>query len=213
MEERAEAAGAGAAGSRVLLHVYDLDARWSCASSVLKAANLGAFHAGIEVHGVEFSYSGGHTGDGVGLSGVVCSSPREHGAHKYRETIELGYTSLSQQACVDRCKRLGEAGWTRGRYRLLTHNCCHFAEELAGKLGARQLPRWIHGASRAIRHVLGDVDEIALVGCAWRCAGRISGAECWAWLSCVFSTSPSATAKTATGVRAGCIGCSGVVVL
>ncbi|PHJ15563.1 pppde peptidase domain protein [Cystoisospora suis] len=72
----------------VYLHVYDLDPTISkYVNKVMRPLGAGAFHAGVEVYGIEYCY--GQTCDDS--SGITINRPRKHPVHIYRETIVMGY--------------------------------------------------------------------------------------------------------------------------
>jgi|EP00927_Polykrikos_kofoidii_P040078 hypothetical protein len=141
----------------VLLHVYDLGPvsklllnSWA---SQQKDSKLGAFHCGIEVLGIEWSYQalGGYRGDeDKDITGVTWHQPRSHPRHVYRETLELGESPL----------RLGEIRkildellktWLAGAYHVITHNCTDFAETFAKLLlSPEPFPTWVHGIAKGL---------------------------------------------------------------
>ncbi|CAD2097917.1 PPPDE peptidase, putative [Plasmodium vinckei brucechwatti] len=72
--------------SMVYLNIYDLDPVSKVVNSVVKSIGTGAFHAGVEVYGFEYSFGyipGGQTG-------VMKTQPRYHPYHVYRESIPMG---------------------------------------------------------------------------------------------------------------------------
>ncbi|EUD72626.1 hypothetical protein YYG_02527 [Plasmodium vinckei petteri] len=71
--------------SMVYLNIYDLDPVSKVVNSVVKSIGTGAFHAGVEVYGFEYSFGyipGGQTG-------VMKTQPRYHPYHVYRESIPM----------------------------------------------------------------------------------------------------------------------------
>ena len=56
----------------------------------LEAIGTGAFHAGVEVNGVEYSY--GYAPD---RTGVFTCAPKGCKAHVYKDSLDMGATSKS----------------------------------------------------------------------------------------------------------------------
>ncbi|SCM24544.1 PPPDE peptidase, putative [Plasmodium berghei] len=69
----------------VYLNIYDLDNVSKVINSVAKPIGTGAFHAGVEVYGYEYSF--GYVSNGK--TGVMKSNPRYHPHHVYRESISM----------------------------------------------------------------------------------------------------------------------------
>mmetsp|Transcript_38979 Transcript_38979/g.84843 ORF Transcript_38979/g.84843 Transcript_38979/m.84843 type:complete len:441 (-) Transcript_38979:74-1396(-) len=147
-------------GIRVWLHVYDLGPVTGRLNEfVLRGANLGAFHCGIEVLGDEWAFQGFHDAwDDPTLSGVLRNEPRCHPAYLYRESVYLGKTPLDEDS-VDEILDSFTDAWPANTYHLVTRNCVTFAEELAAALQVPEpFPTWVRGAidvgkSPAIFHV------------------------------------------------------------
>lgn len=108
----------------------------------------GAFHAAVQVYGLEWSF--GWTGDGS--SGVFRCAPRANDDHRYSCTLLLGLTALTREQVYAVLARL-RSEWLGSQYELLSRNCCHFCEVFAAELGpgVAPVPRWINRLSRAGR--------------------------------------------------------------
>mmetsp|Transcript_14753 Transcript_14753/g.29090 ORF Transcript_14753/g.29090 Transcript_14753/m.29090 type:complete len:255 (+) Transcript_14753:134-898(+) len=153
--------------SEVWLHVYDLGPLSGRLNDlVLRGANLGAFHCGVEVLGVEWSFQGFHGAwDDPTISGVIWNEPRLHPNFLYRESVALGYTPLNREAVSEVLDRLRRE-WSASSYHLVSHNCLAFAEEFVSALGASELlPAWVRGASDACRGPC--VGAVASCGWHW----------------------------------------------
>mmetsp|Transcript_66103 Transcript_66103/g.123305 ORF Transcript_66103/g.123305 Transcript_66103/m.123305 type:complete len:345 (+) Transcript_66103:44-1078(+) len=126
----------------VLLHIYDLtrDASARKVNSVLTAMGAGAYHAGVEVFGVEWSF-GCEVGD-VGESGIFSVQPRGATDHHYRGHLPLGMTTKSHNEVMRILDAMGPR-WQSSAYDLLRHNCCHFCDEFCDELGVDGLPFWV----------------------------------------------------------------------
>lgn len=105
----------------------------------------GIFHAGVEVHGLEWSFGSGE--DGGSTSGISCHKPRQHPQHHFRQTVRLRRTWLSKSEITNILSAMLEE-YPGGSYDLLQRNCCHFADDLCSRLGAGCLPDWVHRLAR-----------------------------------------------------------------
>jgi len=149
----------------VWLHVYDLGpVTGRLNEMVLRSANLGAFHCGIEVLGDEWSFQGFHDAwDDPTISGVVRNEPRLHPAYIYRESLMLGHTPLNEDAIDFILDTLMEE-WPANSYHLVARNCVTFAEEFAQVLQAPEpFPTWVRGAVDACKAPPLE----ALTNCGW----------------------------------------------
>jgi len=139
----------------VWLHVYDLTDGFHLPilNSALRAAGAGLFHAGVEVHGNEFSFGmTRHCGTGI----YVCE-PKSNTGHSYRESILLGYTSTSRKELRKLTKEMKKE-WMGPSYRLISKNCIHFSSAFSQRLGVAEVPRWVFGMATLAKEL---VDGIA----------------------------------------------------
>jgi len=128
----------------VWLHVYDLTDGFHLPliNTALLNAGAGLFHAGVEVHGNEFSFGmSRHVGSGM----YICE-PKRNTGHSYRESILLGSTSLTRQELRKLTKAMKKE-WQGTSYRLLSKNCIHFSAAFSELLGVSEVPRWVFGMS------------------------------------------------------------------
>jgi hypothetical protein len=125
----------------VILHIYDVsvDERVQAVNEAFRAigAMSGAFHAGVEVLGREWSF-----GYSLRDSGVTFCDPKCNPNHRYREAIPMGTISLTSKEVLDIISELSEQ-WPGNHYDLLTRNCCHFADKLCGRFGLGPIPDWV----------------------------------------------------------------------
>jgi len=153
--------------AQVLLNIYDLGVRRSVRgmNSALRSFGAGAYHAGVEVHGVEWSYGAGleltyldgsivtdpadiaASGFVDSSSGIFACEPRRCEVHKYRESIVMGETDLTATAVEELLERSFE-DWAANGYDLTRHNCCSFAEAFCEELGVGSLPPWVARLAR-----------------------------------------------------------------
>mmetsp|Transcript_66985 Transcript_66985/g.160478 ORF Transcript_66985/g.160478 Transcript_66985/m.160478 type:complete len:355 (-) Transcript_66985:70-1134(-) len=125
----------------VVLHIYDLTRNESAknVNSVLTALGAGAYHAGVEVYGKEWSF-GCEAEEGE--SGIFSVPPRGATDHHYRGYLSLGMTTKSRND-VARILDAMAPEWMGTAYDLLRHNCCHFCDAFCAELGVDGLPFWV----------------------------------------------------------------------
>lgn len=142
----------------VILHIYDVfgDERVQKVNDVFRAVGSGAFHAGVEVFGQEWSY--GYTPYSTGL--VYCE-PKSNPAHRYREKIVMGATSLKEEDVENLLEEMARE-WPGTEYDLLLHNCCHFCDAFCIKLGVGPLPVWVTNLAGVGANLVAGVSGAAL---------------------------------------------------
>jgi len=112
----------GYPSSAVFINIYDL-LEWN---EFLYVVGLGAHHVGVQVYGVEFAYGSTESG-----SGVAECTPGYFPPQMWREQLALGMTSLSKEEVEVVVQRfMQDPQWSGTAYRLMSHNCIHFAEAL-----------------------------------------------------------------------------------
>eukprot|EP00271_Cylindrocystis_brebissonii_P002204 TRINITY_DN12613_c0_g1_i1.p1 TRINITY_DN12613_c0_g1~~TRINITY_DN12613_c0_g1_i1.p1 ORF type:complete len:358 (+),score=66.78 TRINITY_DN12613_c0_g1_i1:612-1685(+) len=132
----------------VSLHIYDITNSPSVKtnSAIVQINKItrdsmgigGIFHGAVEVAGGEWSY--GYCEKG---SGVFCCEPKSNPMYTFRETIELGVTPYDEERLSAMIAELS-AEWRGRDYDLLQHNCNHFCDALAQKIGAGKIPLWVN---------------------------------------------------------------------
>lgn len=139
--------------SQVYLNVYDLGDndtinRINAVSTGNNNMLLGGmFHAGVQVYCKEWCY--GLTVAGTGVAAIV---PRAHSQHKYRTTVPLSATALSEQEVASLIERMSSE-WRGDEYDLLHRNCLNFANALSQELGVGRIPGWVDRAPRAASEI------------------------------------------------------------
>eukprot|EP00928_Gymnodinium_smaydae_P074277 TRINITY_DN57344_c0_g1_i1.p1 TRINITY_DN57344_c0_g1~~TRINITY_DN57344_c0_g1_i1.p1 ORF type:complete len:358 (+),score=33.65 TRINITY_DN57344_c0_g1_i1:46-1119(+) len=133
--------------SLVTLHVYDVSTESvvSAANLVLKTIGTGAFHAAVEIGGVEWSYG---YNDSETRTGVFDCEPKKCDMHIYRESIEMGRTNLSSDEVDELLYRL-QKEWLGHQYDLLRRNCCVFSDTFCQELGVGPIPARIRNLAAA----------------------------------------------------------------
>jgi len=145
-------------GYPVWLHVYDLGpvSKW-----VLNSwSSEGAFHCGIDVLGVEFSFQAisALTEDDRTTSGLTWHHPKSHPRHVYRESISMG-SSPMRVADIGKLLEQLEKVWLARDYHCLRKNCTDFAQTLCQALKVPEsFPEWVHGVAKGFLKPAGSAD-------------------------------------------------------
>lgn len=124
--------------AQVTLHLYDLVEM----NTHLRCLGVGAFHAGVEVYLIEYSYGATIAGSGI----TTCEPMRALGC-PYRESVEMGHTALSPKELRALIRELG-GKWRGVSYDLLRQNCITFAAEFCRRLGVDSVPPWVTALPR-----------------------------------------------------------------
>ncbi|EEA06476.1 uncharacterized protein CMU_009680 [Cryptosporidium muris RN66] len=122
----------------VILNVYDLDSISGSFNRLTRIFELGAFHAGVEVYGIEYCY--GLTTDGS--SGLTVNMPRQHPTHIYRESITMGRTKYTRNEVKLLITRL-KYKWPGSEYNIFRRNCLNFADEFCQILEVGTIPNYV----------------------------------------------------------------------
>lgn len=127
--------------AKVRLNIYDVTSirAVSHANKLLKPLGTGAFHAGVEIHGVEYSFGYCDPEEG---SGIFPADPTGCEDHKFRESIDMGEVNLSEEEVEEILEKM-DGDWAGDSYDLLRHNCCHFSDALCVNLGVGHVPGWV----------------------------------------------------------------------
>jgi hypothetical protein len=122
----------GDRGVPVALNVYDLQARpdaRATGTSINGVMGFGAYHSGVVLFNMEFSFGGDPTGQGTG-TGVFVTAPRSClPAPQFHREHLIGYlpagtTQHQVMAVVNRIKN----DWPMNSYHILRRNCNHFSD-------------------------------------------------------------------------------------
>mmetsp|Transcript_13634 Transcript_13634/g.48130 ORF Transcript_13634/g.48130 Transcript_13634/m.48130 type:complete len:501 (-) Transcript_13634:263-1765(-) len=136
----------------VILHIYDVpsDPTALRINGMLRALGTGAFHAAVEVYGLEFSFGANHEGEGG--TGVFTCPPKGCEGHTYRESLSMGHSAMTEDEARAMIGRMSKA-WLAKDYDILRKNCCHFSDSCCEKLQVGNIPSWVRnlsGAGRAL---------------------------------------------------------------
>jgi len=150
----------------VTLHVYDVgtSGSGSIINRVLRPLGTGAFHCGVEVYGWEWSYSDHANPIFQEDTGVFSCKPRNCEGHSYSESIPMGKTATSEGEVLRLIQWL-EQEWRVEEYDVLSHNCCHFADELCRRLAVGSIPTWITNLAGVGASLAGAPGEVADTMC------------------------------------------------
>eukprot|EP00435_Cladocopium_sp_Y103_P062476 s2340_g24.t1 len=142
---------------RVFVRVYDLGKTFLTRWPNMVAKDYGAFHSGVEVYGMEWSF--GMTPDSWS-TGVAANVPGHHPDHSFRETLSMGFTNLSQGQVAEIIKEM-TAEWKGRTYDVLTRNCHHFSDELCRRLGVAPLPPWVNQLAGTTASAAGVIEGVS----------------------------------------------------
>mmetsp|Transcript_17474 Transcript_17474/g.31723 ORF Transcript_17474/g.31723 Transcript_17474/m.31723 type:complete len:223 (+) Transcript_17474:87-755(+) len=125
----------------VVLHLYDFTQykQFGMLNSFLNFAKRGAYHTGVEVYGLEWSFGGGQPWP---ETGVFCIEPVSAKNHIYRTPILMGYVSMPPmaiQAIIDQMAPM----YISADYDLFRKNCNTFCNEFCEKLGVGHIPSFV----------------------------------------------------------------------
>eukprot|EP01132_Coremiostelium_polycephalum_P006633 gene6633-8205_t len=112
---------------KVYLNVYDLH------------PSIGAFHSGVEVYGVEYSF-GGHE---FSFSGVFEIEPKTANGVIFRESILIGETNHSYNQVQSIIDKISEE-FSGLSYHPLQKNCNSFSDEFVKRLLNKNIPNYIN---------------------------------------------------------------------
>jgi hypothetical protein len=126
------------AWAEVALSVYELHG--AAAINLLTSASGfgGAYHVGVEVYGLEWSFGGSDVGTGVYMVHIGTSTL---GNLRSREV--LGRTRKSPEEVFEILGDMRKK-WRGAQYHLLARNCVHFCKTFTQRLGFARTPDWIN---------------------------------------------------------------------
>mmetsp|Transcript_142977 Transcript_142977/g.347323 ORF Transcript_142977/g.347323 Transcript_142977/m.347323 type:complete len:215 (-) Transcript_142977:60-704(-) len=122
----------------VALSIYDLRGTWALNHATRLAGIGGAYHVGVEVYRLEWSYGWTPQGTGVYVGQVGQSWQGPLG-----ERVPLGRTALSADEVMAILKEM-RSKWMGPGYHPLRHNCGHFSVEFAKRLQVQDAPAWLN---------------------------------------------------------------------
>jgi hypothetical protein len=132
--------------------VYDLSklAGW-WNDSILRKLQLGMFHCGVEVFGIEYSFQCFHPHHSA--SGINRCKPKKARKYVFREQVYMGRTTRTETEIAELTSKakLGKV-WRSDNYHLTRRNCLTFAEFFLKAIGAQnQVPQYVTNACKATK--------------------------------------------------------------
>ena len=120
----------------VTLHIYHVstNATVGTVNEYLEAIGTGAFHAGVEVKGVEYSY--GYAPD---RTGVFTCAPKGCKAHVYKESLDMGATSKTDSEIDEIIEEMKERCIAPAFVELLSEYHAASVQELFSVRSAQQM--------------------------------------------------------------------------
>ncbi|CRG99620.1 PPPDE peptidase, putative [Plasmodium relictum] len=140
----------------VYLNIYDLDSVSKVVNTVARSMGAGAFHAGVEVYGYEYSF--GYIVDGE--TGVTKTNARFHPYHVYRESIPMGKTPLTKEE-VDLLVEVMKLQWIGDTYDILSRNCLNYADYFCNLLDVGSIPDWVMSLQKKVTWVKSNINVAA----------------------------------------------------
>jgi hypothetical protein len=126
------------AWAEVAFSVYELHGT-SAINYVTSSAGIGgAYHVGVEVYGLEWSYGGSDVG-----TGVYCVHVRESSLGSFHSRVTLGRTRKTAEQVLDILDEFRRT-WMGDQYHILAKNCAHFCMAFTERLGFDNQPEWIN---------------------------------------------------------------------
>eukprot|EP00930_Biecheleria_cincta_P002585 TRINITY_DN103593_c0_g1_i1.p1 TRINITY_DN103593_c0_g1~~TRINITY_DN103593_c0_g1_i1.p1 ORF type:complete len:286 (-),score=35.59 TRINITY_DN103593_c0_g1_i1:155-1012(-) len=135
----------------VWVHIYHCDPYTGFLNRMaLKNAEIGIYHAGVEVYGEEWSFQYFQdTWNDSSISGLVRCHPKHMSGYEYQESVNLGPTSLAIEEVDSLLLDMSE-DWPANSYHLTRRNCLTFANQLSTRLKPqKEFPPWILGILEA----------------------------------------------------------------
>lgn len=158
LDEEAAATGFQVlASNEIWLHVYDLDkVTGAFNDAILRKLQLGMFHCGVEVFGIEYSFQGSVncTFDRSASSGICKRLPKHNDNINfvYKECVHMGRAKISQREIEELVDQL-DTVWRSDTYHLTRCNCLTFADAFSKAVGADvEFPLWIRNACEVSRN-------------------------------------------------------------
>mmetsp|Transcript_139182 Transcript_139182/g.388343 ORF Transcript_139182/g.388343 Transcript_139182/m.388343 type:complete len:214 (-) Transcript_139182:195-836(-) len=124
--------------AEVALSIYDLRGTWALNQATRMAGYGGAYHVGVEVYRLEWSY--GWTSQGTG---VYAGQVGQSWQGSLRERLPLGHTPFAPHEVILILADLRRK-WLGTEYHPLRHNCGHFSVEFAKRLQVEDTPDWLN---------------------------------------------------------------------
>jgi hypothetical protein len=128
--------------------------------------SLQAYHVGVEVYGSEYTFQLIY--DEPDGTGVVVCKPTQAVGYIFKESIDLGNTSLSQEDVKNVLDSMADK-WISKEYHPTRRNCVDFSRALITALRVGQLPSWVSLAADVSKEggVVGWLAELSWDSIKW----------------------------------------------
>ncbi|CAJ1345604.1 unnamed protein product [Effrenium voratum] len=137
--------------AEVALTIYELHGT-SALNLLTRAADMGgAYHVGVEVYWLEWSFGWCEEG-----SGVYMVFPGTSSLGSLRERVPLGRTPLTPEE-VFRVLDLMRHDLPGSNYDLLRCNCAHFSVNFVKKLRVSEAPAWVNSLANVGEHLVAQL--------------------------------------------------------
>lgn len=137
--------------AEVALSIYELHGT-SALNLLTRAADMGgAYHVGVEVYWLEWSFGWCEEG-----SGVYMVFPGQSTLGTFRERVPLGRTPLSPDE-VFRVLDKTRQELPGSNYDLLRCNCAHFSVSFVKRLRVSEAPSWVNSLANVGEHLVGQL--------------------------------------------------------
>nr|XP_043637459.1 deSI-like protein At4g17486 [Erigeron canadensis] len=123
----------------VYLNVYDITSMNGCTYWL----GLGAYHSGVQVHGVEFAF-GSHD---HATTGIFEGKPKQFEGFVFRKQIMIGWTDMNLREVRRFMEQFAE-NYKGISYNMITRNCNHFCNEACLRLTGNPIPSWVNRLAR-----------------------------------------------------------------
>jgi hypothetical protein len=100
----------------------------------------GAFHASIEVYGIEWSF---------GSNGIARSLPGSRWQELYRQSVTIGKTTYSKTDVYLIIREMESEHYNAEGYDVLLRNCGAFADAFCMQLNVGHIPSWVNRFAEA----------------------------------------------------------------
>mmetsp|Transcript_4361 Transcript_4361/g.7467 ORF Transcript_4361/g.7467 Transcript_4361/m.7467 type:complete len:210 (-) Transcript_4361:8-637(-) len=115
----------------------------------------GAYHVGVELYCLEWSYGWCLEGTGVYNVSIGCSPEGE-----FKERVRLGRSPCAAGEVIEILGELRRQ-WPGQSYHPLRQNCVHFSAELVRRLRIEEFPEWANSLASFLRSMSGWLDSPA----------------------------------------------------
>ncbi|OLP91249.1 Desumoylating isopeptidase 2 [Symbiodinium microadriaticum] len=125
-------------GSDVALSIYELHGTAAVTALTELAGLGGAFHVGVQVYWLEWSF--GWCAEGSGIQALHFG---KSDLGRFRQRLPLGRTPFSPEEVLALLRELRRQ-WEGKEYDLLRRNCAHFCIEFVKRLHVEEAPDWVN---------------------------------------------------------------------